>query len=185
DQATFDGREGMGHDMGRIRSVVDPIRAKASIRRRFRMASENDFPSNIGLGASASGFAALAMASAKAAGLDLGLEEISRFARRGAGSAARAVTGGFSKWKMGLTDEDSYATRLAGEELQMRVVLAVRRLREQGIPAFFSIDTGATVYVNTFPDHAEQVWTAIADLGIETIPCAVGGPARVVEEPLF
>src|SRR6184192_265140 len=78
------------------------------------MASENDFPSNIGLGASASGFAALAMASAKAAGLDLGLEEISRFARRGAGSAARAVTGGFSKWKIGLTDEDSYATRLAG-----------------------------------------------------------------------
>ena len=67
----------------------------------------------------------------------------------------------------------------------LRVILAVRRLREQGIPAFFSIDTGATVYVNTFPDHAEQVWTAIADLGIETIPCAVGGPARVVEEPLF
>ena len=267
DQATIDGREVTGRDMERIRSVVDPIRAKASIRQRFRMASENDFPSNIGLGASASGFAALAMASANAAGLDLGLEEVSRFARRGAGSAARAVTGGFSKWKMGLTDEDSYATRLAGEEIQMgivvavvpafkqtedahrealtspffharlaemprliaemelairnrdigsicglaerdtlmlhgitmtgagemvlwqpdtlRVILAVRRLREQGIPAFFSIDTGATVYVNTFPDHAEQVWTAIADLGIETIPCAVGGPARVVEEPLF
>src|SRR5207249_11229200 len=64
----------------------------------------------------------------------------------------------------------------------LRVILAVRRLREQGVPAFFSIDTGATVYVNTFPDRAEQVRRAIADLGIETIPCTVGGPARVVEE---
>src|SRR5438105_2259170 len=174
DQATIDGREVTGRDMERIRSVVDPIRAKASSRHRFRMASENDFPSNIGLGASASGFAALAMASANAAGLDLGLEEVSRFARRGAGSAARAVTGGFSKWKMGLWQPDT-----------LRVIRAVRRLREQGVPAFFSIDTGATVYVNTFPDRTEQVRRAIADLGIETIPCTVGGPARVVEEALF
>src|SRR5207237_1185708 len=159
---------------------VDPIRAKASSRHRFRMASENDFPSNIGLGASASGFAALAMASANAAGLDLGLEEVSRFARRGAGSAARAVTGGFSKWKMGLAGE-----MVLWQPDTLRVILAVRRLREQGVPAFFSIDTGATVYVNTFPDRAEQVRRAIADLGIETIPCTVGGPARVVEEALF
>src|SRR5437016_11435266 len=262
DQATIDGREVTGRDMERIRSVVDPIRAKVSSRHRFRMASENDFPSNIGLGASASGFAALAMASANAAGLDLGLEEVSRFARRGAGSAARAVTGGFSKWKMGLTDEDSYATRLAGEEIQMgivvavvpafkqtedahrealtspffharlaemprlvaqmelairnrdvgaicglaerdtlmlhgitmtgssemvlwqpdtlRVILAVRRLREKGIPAFFSIDTGATVYVNTVPDQADRVHRAIDELGIQTLRCTVGGPARLV-----
>src|SRR5213596_3594698 len=256
----------MGHDMERIRSVVDPIRAKVSSRHRFRMASENDFPSNIGLGASASGFAALAMASAKAAGLDLGLEEISRFARRGAGSAARAVTGGFSKWKMGLTDEDSYATSLAGEDLQigmvvavvrafkqtedahrealtspffharlaemprliaemelairkrdigsicglaerdtlmlhgitmtgtgemvlwqpdtLRVILAVRRMRESGIPAFFSIDTGATVYVNTFPDRMDLVRGRVEDLGIRTMVCTVGGPARLVDEPV-
>src|SRR5256886_1247629 len=44
-------------------------------------------------------------------------------------SAARSVTGGFSKWKMGLTDEDSYATQLAGEDLQIGMVVAV-------VPAF-------------------------------------------------
>src|SRR5205814_10332481 len=71
------------------------------------------------------------------------------------------------------------------QPVTLRVILAVRRLREQGVPAFFSIDSGATVYVNTFPDRAEQVRRAIADLGIETIPCTVGGPARVVEEALF
>jgi phosphomevalonate decarboxylase len=231
------------------------------------MASVNDFPSNIGLGASASGFAALAMAASNAAGLNLNPEEVSRFARRGAGSASRSVTGGFSKWKMGLTDEDSYATRLAGEDVQMtmvvavvpafkqtedahrealtspffqarlaemprlvaemelairnrdvgaicslaerdtlmlhgitmtgagemvlwqpdtlRVILAVRRMREKGIPAFFSIDTGATVYVNTVPDQTDRVRQAIDELGIQTVLCTVGGPAKLVDDPLF
>jgi phosphomevalonate decarboxylase len=267
DQATIDGRDVTARDMERIRSVVDAVRTKASLRTPFRMASVNDFPSNIGLGASASGFAALAMAASNAAGLNLSPEEISRFARRGAGSASRSVTGGFSKWKMGLTDEDSFSTRLAGEDLEMamvvavvpafkqtedahrealtspffharlaemprlvaemelairnrdvgaicslaerdtlmlhgitmtgtgemvlwqpdtlRVILAVRRLREKGTPAFFSIDTGATVYVNTVPDQADRVRQAIDELGIQTLLCTVGGPARLVEDPLF
>ncbi|HKW43167.1 MAG TPA: diphosphomevalonate decarboxylase [Thermoplasmata archaeon] len=267
DMATIDGRDVTVRDMERIRSVVDPIRALASVDRSFRMVSENDFPSNIGLGASASGFAALAMAAARAAGLRLSLEELSRFARRGAGSASRSVTGGFSKWKMGLTDEDSYAVQLAGEDLRiamvvalvpafkqtedahrealtspffharlaemprliaemelairkrdvgaicalaerdtlmlhgitmtgtgemvlwqpdtLRVILAVRRMRDAGLPAFFSIDTGATVYVNTLPDHADEVRRGIEDLGIKTIASTVGGPARLDDRPLF
>jgi len=267
DAATIDGRDVTVRDMERIRTVVDAIRARASIKTSFRMASVNDFPSNIGLGASASGFAALALAAAHAAGLRLTPEEISRFARRGAGSATRSVTGGFSKWKMGLTDEDSYAVQLAGEDLQLamivalvpafkqtddahrevltspffharlaemprliaemelairkrdigaicalaerdtlmlhgitmtgtgemvlwqpdtlRVILAVRRMRESGIPAFFSIDTGATVYVNTVPERAEEVRRGIEDLGIQTIPCHVGGPARLTQDHQF
>ena len=267
DRATIDGRDVSPRDMERIRAVVDPIRERASLRDPFRMASVNDFPSNIGLGASASGFAALAMAAAHAAGLRLGLEETSRLARRGAGSAARSVTGGFSKWKMGLTDEDSYATQLAGPDLELgmvvavvpafkqtddahrealtspffharlaemprmvaemelairnrdlgtiaslaerdtlmlhgitmtgtremvlwqpdtlRVILAVRKLREEGVPAFFSIDTGATVYVNTLPDRVDKVRARIEELGMETIPCTVGGPARLGGPDLF
>lgn len=267
DMATIDGRDVTVRDMERIRSVVDPIRALASVDRPFRMVSENDFPSNIGLGASASGFAALAMAAARAAGLRLSLEELSRFARRGAGSASRSVTGGFSKWKMGLTDEDSYAVQLAGADLRiamvvalvpafkqtedahrealtspffharlaemprliaemelairkrdvgaicalaerdtlmlhgitmtgtgemvlwqpdtLRVILAVRRMRDAGLPAFFSIDTGATVYVNTLPDHADEVRRGIEELGIKTIASTVGGPARLDDRPLF
>src|SRR5207249_6982859 len=39
--------------------------------------------------------------------------------------------GGFSKWKMGLTDEDSYATQLAGEDLQIGMVVAVVRAFKQ------------------------------------------------------
>ncbi len=267
DDATIDGRPVTVRDMERIRSVVDAVRARASLQQRFRMASVNDFPSNVGLGASASGFAALALAACKAVGLDLTLEEVSRIARRGAGSATRAVTGGFSKWRMGASDEDSYAFQLAGEDLQMamivalipafkqtddahreavtspffharlaemprmlaemelairtrdigkicalaerdtlmlhgitmtgtgemvlwrpetlRVILEVRKMRENGVPAFFSIDTGATVYVNTLPNRADVVRERVESLGIETLPCTVGGPARIVDEPLF
>src|SRR5947199_299542 len=257
--ATTDRRDVNARDMERIRAVVDPIRDRASIPDPFRMKSENDFPSNIGLGASASGFAALATAAVHAAGLRLTDEEISRFARRGAGSATRSVTGGFSKWKMGLTDEDSYSVQLARVDLRMamivalvpafkqtddahrealtspffharlaemprliaemelairrraigeicvlaerdtlmlhgitmtgtgemvlwqpdtlRVILAVRRLREAGVPAFFSIDTGATVYVNTLPDRADEVPKAIEEPGRGTMSCTVDGPA--------
>lgn len=267
DGAVIDGRPVTARDLERIRAVVDTVRARASIRERFRMVSVNDFPSNVGLGASASGFAALALAACRAAGLEIDLEGVSRIARRGAGSATRAVTGGFSKWKMGVADEDSYAFQLAGEDLQMgmvvalvpafkqtedahreaitspffharlaemprmlaemelairardvgkicalaerdtlmlhgitmtgvgemvlwrpetlRVILEVRRMREEGVPAFFSIDTGATVYVNTFPDRAKEVESKIEALGIQTLPCRVGGPARIVDEPLF
>src|SRR5438093_10483798 len=133
DAATIDGRDVNARDMERIRAVVDVIRGRASLSQPFRMASVNDFPSNIGLGASASGFAALALAAAHAAGLRLTPEEISRFARRGAGSATRSVTGGFSKWKMGLTDEDSYAVQLAGEDLLMTIIVAL-------VPAFKPTD---------------------------------------------
>ena len=267
DSATIGGEPVGPHDMERILAVVEPVRARAEVRERFRMASVNDFPSNVGLGASASGFAALALAACAAAGLDLGAQEVSRIARRGAGSAARAVTGAFSKWKMGVADEDSYSVQLAGEDLQMaiivalipafkqtedahreattspffhtrlaemprliaemevairtrdvgqvcalaerdtlmlhgitmtgaaemvlwrpdtlKVILAVKRMREEGVPAFFSIDTGATVYVNTFPDRGDEVEGRLKDLGIETIRCRVGGAARLVDEPLF
>jgi len=267
DTATIDGRPVGGHEMERILSVVDAVRARAKTRTRFRMASRNDFPSNVGLGASASGFAALALASCAAAGLELDLQEVSRIARRGAGSAARAVTGGFSKWKMGIADEDSYAVQLAGTDLQLsmtvalvpafketedahreattspffharlaemprliaemelairkreigaicalaerdtlmlhgitmtgagemllwrpdtlRVILAVKRMREEGVPAFFSIDTGATVYVNAPRDLEDDVEGRIKDLGIKTIRTSVGGPARLVDDHLF
>jgi len=267
DTATIDGRDVTARDMERIRAVVDPIRERAHADARMRMASVNDFPSNIGLGASASGFAALATAAAQAAGLRLGPEDLSRFARRGAGSATRSVTGGFSKWKMGLTDEDSFAVQLAGEDLRMgmvvalvpafkqtddahrealtspffharlaemprliaemelairrrdigaicalaerdtlmlhgitmtgtsemvlwqpdtlRVILAVRKMRDAGVPAFFSIDTGATVYVNTFPEKTDEVQRRIEDLGIRTIPCTVGGAARLTDDHVF
>jgi phosphomevalonate decarboxylase len=59
---------------------------------------------------------------------------------------------------------------------------AVRALREEGVPAYFSTDTGATVYVNTREAHVDRVEAAVADCGVETRVWEAGGPARVLDE---
>ena len=267
DTALIDRMQVSGASLDRITAVVDEVRVRSGIKERFRMESLNNFPSNIGLGASASGFAALAMAACDAVGLKLSLEQISTIARRGAGSAARSVTGAFSLWKTGHDDEDSYSHQIASEDLQMgmivalvpalkltddahrdvlespffhsrlayvhgaiaemknavkrkdiarigelaerdslilhgitmtgteelilwrpetvKVILEVKKMRSEGIPAFFSIDTGATVYINTEPSLVRTVEERIRALGMETMTCRVGGSARIVGEGVF
>ena len=59
---------------------------------------------------------------------------------------------------------------------------AVRALRKEGVPVFFSTDTGASVYVNTTADHVDRVESAVADCGVETDVWEVGGPAEVRPE---
>ncbi|HTY47084.1 MAG TPA: diphosphomevalonate decarboxylase [Methanomassiliicoccales archaeon] len=268
DRAEFDGKEAKDRELERIKAVVDPLRELAKEKTGFHMVSRNDFPSNIGLGASASGFAALAVATCSALDLDLTLEELSRYARRGAGSASRAVTGGFSRWYAGTGDEDSYSRQLAApEELDMgiiaalipakkftdtahkevitspffrarleyvneaidkmeraihardlericslaetdtlllhgitmtgidelilwrpdtvKVILEVKKMRAEGLNAYFSIDTGATVYVNCPLERVKEVRGRIEALGVETISCTVGGSTTLVKEHLF
>jgi phosphomevalonate decarboxylase len=67
----------------------------------------------------------------------------------------------------------------------LKVMAEVRRLRDEDIPVHFSIDTGATVYINTLPAKVGEVEGYIKDLGIETIRCGVGGKAQLVNGHLF
>jgi len=64
----------------------------------------------------------------------------------------------------------------------LEIFNAVRALRDDGVPAYFSTDTGASVYVNTLVDHVEEVEAAVADCGVETDVWEVGGPARVLDD---
>jgi phosphomevalonate decarboxylase len=60
---------------------------------------------------------------------------------------------------------------------------AVRELREEeDVPVYFSVDTGASVYINTTEPHLERVEAAVADCGVDTRVWEVGGPARVIDE---
>ncbi len=57
---------------------------------------------------------------------------------------------------------------------------AVRELRgDEGIPAYFSTDTGASVYVNTTAEHVDAVERAVSTVGVDTDVWEVGGPAEV------
>ncbi len=57
----------------------------------------------------------------------------------------------------------------------------VRDLRNDGIPVFFSTDTGASVYVNTTEEHVTTVENAVGKHA-PTRVWSVGGPARILEE---
>ncbi|MFC6975741.1 phosphomevalonate decarboxylase MvaD [Halomicroarcula sp. GCM10025709] len=58
----------------------------------------------------------------------------------------------------------------------------VRELRaERDLPVYFSVDTGASVYVNTTAEYVDEVEAAVADCGVDTRVWDVGGPARVLD----
>ena len=97
----------------RVFSHVDRIRAIAGIQTRARIASENNFPTGAGIASSASAFAALSVATAKAAGLSLAERELTLLARQGSGSACRSVPAGFVEWHYGETNETSFAEQIA------------------------------------------------------------------------
>ena len=113
DKLIINGHEVTGKGLDRISYILDLIRGMANIHERAEVMSENNFPSGAGIASSASAFAALALAGNKAAGLQLSERDLSRLARRGSGSAARSIPGGFVEWQAGASDEDSFAFSIA------------------------------------------------------------------------
>jgi|SRR5579872_2325829 len=91
---------------------LNRIKNLAGIKTKAKVVSENNFPTSTGLSSSASGFAALTVAGAKAAGLNLSEKELSILARQGSGSACRSIPDGFVEWLDGDTNETSYAVSL-------------------------------------------------------------------------
>src|SRR5215208_2002233 len=106
DELIINGHEIRGAGLDRIAYLLDIIRGMAGLQERAEVISENNFPSGAGIASSASAFAALALAGSKAAGLSLSEPELSRLARRGSGSAARSIPGGFVEWQAGTEDEE-------------------------------------------------------------------------------
>ena len=114
DELIINGHEIAGEGRKRVSYILDIIRDIARIHDSAEVMTENNFPSGAGIASSASAFAALALAGSKAAGLNLNERELSRLARRGSGSAARSIPGGFVEWQAGEMDEDSFAYSIAG-----------------------------------------------------------------------
>mgnify|MGYP001581362195 CR=1 FL=1 len=91
---------------------LDRVRALAKISEFAKVVTKNNFPTGTGLSSSASGFAALTVAAAKAAGLNLSEKDLSILARQGSGSACRSIPDGFVEWFDGDTSDTSYAVSL-------------------------------------------------------------------------
>ena len=247
------------------------LRRELDLPGRLTVVTSNDFPSDAGIASSASGFAALALAGAGAAGERPSPEEHSRLARlSGSGSACRSAWGGFVEWpgdggfesasplapadhweladlivlvdtepkeissreghrraatsphfprrqtllpdrlqgvRRAIRDRslDRLGPILEREAIELhliamsseppifywkpatlRVLDRVRRLRRQGIGAWFTMDAGANVHVICETQHEEAVVEAVDGLvGVQgTIRDRVGSGPRRVEEHL-
>jgi phosphomevalonate decarboxylase len=78
--------------------------------------------------------------------------------------------------------------RFTWQPATVAVARAVWELRdEHDVPAWFSIDTGATPYINTLPGHQDEVAERLVQIdGVEKVlRGSVGGPVRLVDEDLF
>jgi diphosphomevalonate decarboxylase len=116
DSLTLNGLKITGAGLERVSAFLDLVRKMAGFDLRADVVSVNNFPAGAGIASSASAFAALALAAAKAAGLDFPEADLSRLARRGSGSACRSVPGGFVEWAAGASDADSFAVSIAPPE---------------------------------------------------------------------
>lgn len=135
DSFTLDGVR-RDDQQARISGCLDILRERAGSAARARVESSNNFPTGAGLASSASGFAALVAAADRALGLDLELREQSRIARRGSGSAARSLFGGFVEMHAGHAPDgsDSYAEPLLdAAHWPLKVVVAVTSMREKAV----------------------------------------------------
>ena len=128
DELVLDGAAARPTESARISSFLDLIRAEAKLTTRARVTSTNQFPTASGLASSASGFAALAVAASTAAGLTASPRALSILARRGSGSAARSIFGGFVRMHAGHAADgsDAFAEPVASRLLdRVRMVIAI------------------------------------------------------------
>lgn len=116
DELIINGHEATGKGLERVSYILDMVREMAGIKANAEVMSGNNFPAGAGIASSAAAFAALALASSTAAGLNLNEAQLSRLARRGSGSASRSIPSGFVEWKMGTGDGDSVAESFAPPE---------------------------------------------------------------------
>lgn len=116
DELMLQGNPAPGAALARVGRFLDVVRRMAGIDVYASVVSENNFPMGVGIASSASAFAALALASSRAAGLELSEIELSRLARLGSGSACRSVPGGFVEWQVAGCEDVSAAVSIASPD---------------------------------------------------------------------
>jgi diphosphomevalonate decarboxylase len=113
DELVLNGVPTSGEALNRASGLLEDVRRLSGLSEHALVESENNFPTGTGIASSASGFAALALAASRAAGLELDEASLSRLARRASGSACRSIPGGYVEWAVGTGDEDSFAFSIA------------------------------------------------------------------------
>lgn len=152
----------------KVQKVLDLVRNLAKINTYAKVSSTNHVPMAAGLASSASGFAALAAAASRAAGLDLSDTDLSKLARQGSGSASRSIFGGFVQWHSGNDNETSFATQIdSAQNWDIKVVaLIIKKSRKK-----HSSTQAMRESVETSPYY--PVWRQVVAKDLKTITQAI------------
>ncbi len=162
DTLVLDG-DSRPEQLERVSRCLDLLRGRAGVQTFAHVVSDNNFPTGAGLASSASGFAALTTAAARALELDLSERELSVLARQGSGSAARSIFGGYVEMHAGgaADGSDSYAEPLlSGNSWPLEVVVAITARSEKGVGS----GTGMAGSASTSPYYPAWVATSENDL---------------------
>ena len=128
DRIALDGKPADPHFAARVSRFLDLIRHEARVGLPAEVATCNSVPTAAGLASSAAGFAALALAASRAAGMNLAPSDLSALARHGSGSAARSIFGGFVEMAAGTLGDGSDACAqalLPAGAWDVRLVVAI------------------------------------------------------------
>ncbi len=189
DRLRLNGAPADERALGRVSRLLDLVRSEAGVTAKAEVTSANDFPTAAGLASSASAFAALALAATRAAGLSIDERALSVLARRGSGSAARSIFGGFVRMHRG-DDHDATGTSAFAEPLvaaagwQPCLVVGVT---SQKAKETLSTD-GMTHTAETSPYYSAWIGTSEADLAVAERAIATGDIetlGRVTEASCF
>lgn len=170
DRFTLNGKAESGDSYHRVRRFLNFLRDQAGTTAYANVVSTNNFPTGAGLASSASGFAALALAGSMAAGLSMESEDLSRLARRGSGSAARSIYGGWVEMRPGERKDgtDSYAVQLHTRDYwDIRMMILVLSETRKPIGSTSGMINSAEsspyypAWVNSAPAHLDAIRHAI------------------------
>ena len=250
-EITINGRQLDITERKRVETVLNKLKQLAKFSGSFRVVSQNSLDTGKGLGFSASGFAALGLATIEALNLNLDFVSLSEIVRLGAGSATRSLTGGFAIWyanrrgrsyaeqletsrgmdfsmvilpvRSGVRTDEAHAEvlssclfkarlknigsllrkmkeairqgdtatigRLAEEDTlnlhaitmtgkshmvlwepdTVRIIKEIIRMREEETPAWYSMDTGPSVFINTYKKSTEKIVERFHEIGFKNL----------------
>ena len=256
-EITINGRKPDIAERKRVETVLNKLKELAKFSGSFKVVSQNSLETGKGLGFSASGFAALGLATTEALDLNLDFVSLSEIVRLGAGSATRSLAGGFAIWyanrtgrsyaeqlktskdmdfsmvivpvhsdvktdeahaevlssclfkarlrnvrglletmkeaiKNGdtatigkLAEEDTlnlHAITMTGkshmvlwEPDTIRIMKEIIRMREQETLAWYSMDTGPSVFINTYKKNTREIVERLHEIGFENVLTSTAG----------
>jgi len=154
----------------RTGEFLDIIRRKSGFQLYAEIVSSNNFPTGAGLASSASGFAALCMATTHALDLGFNKRKLSELSRRGSGSAARSIYGGFVEMVRGkdLSGQEDVALQLAPPNYwDIRLLVLITSIKEKKIGSTEAMNITA----KTSPYY--QNWINNSDRDLEEMKDAI------------